>query len=936
MQKKLRIDKITLRDFKSFGHSDTTIHFGAGNNIIVGENGSGKSTILEAIKFGLFGALASGHQQGDVIRIGNRKAYVSIVFRVNNQRHQVDRTIKVKGASEAKLISTHENGEYEEVDGVTPVNESIADLLGISREVFEDVVFAEQGEVAALTSSRGKARKEALTRILRIENIERASGHTRRIATSFEGESKELETRIKDFGDPQLDLRGLREQLLQTREELEANRSILEKLRAENATVKAKIERGEELEQQIDELRRQADVLQGRLDGAEEERQRLGSVLGDLPPDKAAAKLQQVNENLAKLVEDVSATKTRVAGIEAALVKATAEQQRLDEKEKLLSRLHEDVKTKQDALSRYKLPADELPAYFEKRREQLDTERTSLLAGTAEKEKEILKIEQLENQLIDTRKRLVRDKQQLTRVMDDVQALVGDRSDLQTEKDIQRALKQALDEVSKSKEDLKQVTDQRVALGKQLAIAEDNARRIAADLESWGKLKSQAKCPTCKQDILPERYESIAASLTELKQKHDQSVKGLQDNVEAESAKEKEMASVLDDQIALKERLQQAHEKISGISPLFTSVEEMEKKTKGFEETLSDAAPEKVREELNQIVTRHKTVEQQLKDLRDDRVHLDELVKAQSALTPIMEELKHLREQVDFEEFEVLQHNKENENSSLKRLELEQTRKQREQSDLESLIKNLKLIESITKELTETEKRSKIPKTALKKLDLPTVRAEAETLQGKLGSIDERVSNAENKDVPELEQTINSTKKTLARLQELQLMRDELQLCIKETKIVQNYLQKLPEFVAARMTSDISKHATLMLRELISGGSLERVVLESNFDIWAARGGHKQLLHQLSGGERVAIAIALRLSMSRIFADLDFAVLDEPTEFLDAQRKRDLIQLLEQSRPIGQLLIVTHESAFKQSANTVVSLRKINEITQVIDLHEVV
>lgn len=44
--------KLKLTNFKS--HQNTTIQFDKGISVIVGENGAGKSTILEAISFALF------------------------------------------------------------------------------------------------------------------------------------------------------------------------------------------------------------------------------------------------------------------------------------------------------------------------------------------------------------------------------------------------------------------------------------------------------------------------------------------------------------------------------------------------------------------------------------------------------------------------------------------------------------------------------------------------------------------------------------------------------------------------------------------------------------------------------------------------------------------------------------------------------------------
>mgnify|MGYP000760429362 CR=1 FL=1 len=51
--------KLTLNNFKSYGHE--VIKFGDGITVIVGENGAGKSTILEAISFALFKPVSYTH-----------------------------------------------------------------------------------------------------------------------------------------------------------------------------------------------------------------------------------------------------------------------------------------------------------------------------------------------------------------------------------------------------------------------------------------------------------------------------------------------------------------------------------------------------------------------------------------------------------------------------------------------------------------------------------------------------------------------------------------------------------------------------------------------------------------------------------------------------------------------------------------------------------
>jgi len=76
-------------------------------------------------------------------------------------------------------------------------------------------------------------------------------------------------------------------------------------------------------------------------------------------------------------------------------------------------------------------------------------------------------------------------------------------------------------------------------------------------------------------------------------------------------------------------------------------------------------------------------------------------------------------------------------------------------------------------------------------------------------------------------------------------------------------------------------------------------------------------LESLSGGEQVSIALALRLGMTQLLgsSNLNFIILDEPTMFLDEERRRSLVKVLSQLSDITnslkstlQFIIITHDS----------------------------
>ena len=69
------IESIEMENFKS--HSNTRVDFNTGISIIIGENGAGKSSILEAVSFALFKQY-SGRKIEELVKKGREKMSVTL------------------------------------------------------------------------------------------------------------------------------------------------------------------------------------------------------------------------------------------------------------------------------------------------------------------------------------------------------------------------------------------------------------------------------------------------------------------------------------------------------------------------------------------------------------------------------------------------------------------------------------------------------------------------------------------------------------------------------------------------------------------------------------------------------------------------------------------------------------------------------------------
>jgi exonuclease SbcC len=109
------------------------------------------------------------------------------------------------------------------------------------------------------------------------------------------------------------------------------------------------------------------------------------------------------------------------------------------------------------------------------------------------------------------------------------------------------------------------------------------------------------------------------------------------------------------------------------------------------------------------------------------------------------------------------------------------------------------------------------------------------------------------------------------------------------------------------------------------------IKLDDDYQIQLYGSMEETTLGMLSGGEKIAIAIALRLGLAKALSKgtLELMMLDEPTIHLDYQRRRDLISVFKKLGVIPQMIIVTHDQGLEEAADRVYEVRKEKGISKI-------
>ena len=172
--RRMIIDRIILKNFKRFRLQE--IRFRDGITGILGNNGTGKSSIVEAIIFALYGVQSTGIAADYIVSSfasPKEKCEVRLDFRVGGDDYTVLRTFK-KGKTVQHDATFHKGGKLL-ATGVSQVEAEVRRTLGMGPVDFRNTVYAAQKDLLTLLENTPGKRKEWFLRALGIDYLKTES-----------------------------------------------------------------------------------------------------------------------------------------------------------------------------------------------------------------------------------------------------------------------------------------------------------------------------------------------------------------------------------------------------------------------------------------------------------------------------------------------------------------------------------------------------------------------------------------------------------------------------------------------------------------------------------------------------------------------------------------------------------------------------------------
>ncbi len=291
----MRLDRLRMCNFRQ--HADSVLMFDRGITGVIGPNGSGKTTILEAIAWALYGNAAARGTR-DTIRFNRAgpraQVRVELDFELGGHRYRIER-----GLTSAEVYL--DGSSVPIANTITGVTELLHRRLGMTRAEFFNTYFTGQKELNVMAAMKPSDRGQFLSRVLGYEKLRTAQDLVRDRRKLIVAEMQGLRSGMRD---PDVAVRAVTEaeaRLANARSRAETADRRRAEAEAKLVEILPRWRRAQEERDRLQELMTESRVAENEGAGIAREQDRVGRELAEL--GAAHAELEKLAIELAPLAD---------------------------------------------------------------------------------------------------------------------------------------------------------------------------------------------------------------------------------------------------------------------------------------------------------------------------------------------------------------------------------------------------------------------------------------------------------------------------------------------------------------------------------------------------------------------------------------------------------------------------------------------------------
>ena len=910
--------KLKLINFKS--HENTTITFNKGISVIVGENGAGKSTLLEAISFALF-KQHTAKKIDDLVRNNADSMSVELEFSSNNRDYKIVRSKKSMLKSSIYKKTSKDGGFVHICTGDKEVANEVRQILDIDSDLFLNAIYIRQGEIADLVDKTPADKKLLIGKLLGIDSLEKAWKNILPLINDYENQLSELKGKLYNSAE-------LKEDYTRKKAELDALK-----------------ERGHDLEEQIldvskslkdiSENKRNMEIEKEIYDTQVNNYENEQNTLNKLENDKRV-----VQDNLDKIHDaenQIGRLEKFVSKLDVYLdfEKSVTNIKRLKEEE-------EEINKKIDSINQQKAIVNDKKEGYNKYLAS-DEEINKLNNQKVSSEKELATIAKLDQDKKDLLKDIEAERNDIedffSRAKDNLadngmsQDILADVDDFHH---IEKVTNDFIDETSTK---IKDLSDEIIAKNEELVVFKQNIKASEKPLEELNEVDN--KCPVCQSEITSSQKRELIKEYTTTIEENEKSISENEENIrlltknkESFEEKKSKLEDLSKDIIEYKQKVTHLEKELVKLNEIDESLES--------KEYISNKLGELILE-----IARLKEDREVYKQAHDEFVQAKGALEVLGSETEAQYKLNQVENEIDnhVRNIKLAIEQDPHLSGDISASELQDRiddlkQKNEEYNQLKGFIQNknslMTQLNSIKEDIGVSINQMDITKN---KIDASSYDSEKyEQIIYRFEMYERRQATFNN----ELSEIKGRARESISYIKDLSKRISTADKFQQEYDDISDYIGLLNHFRSLYSKNGIQKDLRNISRPLIQkytkqffnefNFNYSDLIIDEEYDITVFGPEGESSMSMVSGGEKIAIALALRLGITQAMSkgELNTILLDEPTIHLDSSRRHELINLLKDMSVLPQMIIVTHESQLENAADNIIKVEKENGISNVI------
>ena len=331
------IRSLKLENIRSYAEVEVNFHLG--KTLFEGDVGSGKSTILMAIEFALFGL---GSERGAaLLRAGASKGKVILVFEINGNEYTIERSLVRKRGTIQQIEGSITFPDGKVMDySPTELKEKVLEILNFNEPpnpkavsvIYRYAVFTPQEMMKEILLRPADERLQTLRKAFRIEDYRTASENSGILVSEIKDKITKMEGQFANMPELLVHADENRKRITEAEKslaKLEVSKNgtagILKNLEEERESLRKEEVKLSKLEGELTPLQSLIDDKKGQIDEAQGEIKRIEKRLGDLqgrvrelegaenPAEKTSEEIEEEMDALREKANKLSVIKAQIA-----------------------------------------------------------------------------------------------------------------------------------------------------------------------------------------------------------------------------------------------------------------------------------------------------------------------------------------------------------------------------------------------------------------------------------------------------------------------------------------------------------------------------------------------------------------------------------------------------------------------------------------------